>query len=196
MLNRERIIPVEEKTEILEALVKHRNNFDVMVANIQSLREILAEGILNKLCDKINIKIPPIIAIYKSGQESIIKNTNASKYQCKFLKYDENDLNFPITYAQTIKTVHPKVNIDMNRANEVWLNPQNPQDIVDIQGWLGEEGFIDVPVKSVPKAKPKQPPQPPPKEKEEKNESSDMYSELEKKYQELLQCYENLKKED
>ncbi len=194
MLNHERIIPVMEKNQILEALVIHRDNFDVVITNIQSLNEILTEGIFSKLCEMIKIEIPPIVAIYKKGQESILKNTNASQYKCKFLKYDEKDLNFPVAYVQTIKALHPKIHVDMNRANEVWLNPQDPQDIVDIQEWLGEEGFIDVPVKSKAKTKPAS--KTPKKESEEKSDFNEMYLELEKKYKELLQCYEDLKKQE
>ncbi len=145
------------------------------------------------MCEKIKIRIPPIIAVYRSGQETIIKNTNASEYQCKFLRYDESDLNFPMTYAQSVKAVHPKISIDINRANEVWLNPRDPQNVVDIKQWLNEEGFIEVPLKSKPDNTPKSPPKAPVKEKTKEADANDMYAELEQKYKELLQCYDDLK---
>jgi hypothetical protein len=65
LLNRKRILGVSSYNEILEMLVKFRNNIALIVANIRLLTEILLKGTLFRLCHKLYIDILPIIALYK-----------------------------------------------------------------------------------------------------------------------------------
>lgn len=184
MLSRERIIGVATKQQVLEALVRHQKKLNALVANASLLHDLLSEETIVKLCNKISIKVPPIVVLYKTDQEHIINEIDQHKYQCEFVQYDVKDVNFPVAYAKAVKKVHPDIIIDMNKANEVWLKSEETQDLLDIRKWLGEAGFAETPKKAAAQKK----------VKADDVDYKKLYLELKKEYDKLLAELDELKK--
>jgi hypothetical protein len=192
MLNRERIIAVVTKQQILEALVHHRDRLRVLVANAVTLSDILSEDVILKLCIQLSIKVPPIVALYPPEQEAIMKNISNSKYRFEFVKFDKKDVDFPVSYTEAIKAVYPQVNIDIARAQEVWAQSEESDDLVDVRKWLNEFGFGETKQDSMVQPESK-------KSKSEKRgdaapDYKKLYTDLKKKYDRLVADFEELKK--
>jgi len=187
LLNRERIIGVGTKQQILEALVRHRNKFHVIIANIRLLKEVLSEQTILKLCKKLSINMPPIVGFFKEGDKTV-KDFKGTKEKYTIIKYDEKDHTFPGEYIKAIKDVYPELNVDINKANEVWLKGSETKDLLDVQSWLKNEGFIKKPreEKVSEKEKYAEP------EPEGDIDYKKAYLEIKKKYDELLKYVKEL----
>ena len=144
LISRERVIGVDTYTQILEMMCKFRNKFDLMIANIHPLKDILSRQTLFKLCDKLHIEIPPILGIYRQGDEQIVQEFEKNNGQCKLIKYSEEDKGFPETYIQAIKELYPVLIADIDKAKEIWLKKEKTEESIDPSKWLKEEGFIEV----------------------------------------------------
>jgi effector-binding domain-containing protein len=196
MLHKERIIVVQSKQAVLEALVQHRDKLDVIVANVRLIHEILSADVIAKLCDKLSIELPPVVGLYNENEKELAKGISLDKNKFKLVEYNGKDLNFPVRYIKAIKTVHSNLSFDMNKANEVWLKTEDTQDLIDIRQWLEKEGFETAPRKEVALEKKKR--------AEKKIEAKEVdykklytefrgkYLELKEKYDELLEYIEDL----
>ncbi len=188
LLPRERIIGVGNKQQILEALVRHRNKFNLIIADIRLLKEVLSEQTILKLCKKLSITMPPIVGFFKEGDKKL-KNFKETREEYKIIKYDEQDHKFPSEYIKAIKDVYSELNVDINKANEVWLKGSETQDLLDVQSWLKDEGFI----KKARKAKTPRKEKSIEKEPEEEiHDYKKAYFEIKKKYDELLKYVKEL----
>ena len=189
ILNQERIITVDSAQQVLEALVHHKSKLKAIVANARAVRAVTSKDLITRLCEKIRIKIPPIIGFYKKGQEQLVKKIIENRHDQKFIKYDDKDANFPLKYVKAIKAQYPDLRVDMNKASLGWAVTEDKQDIEDVRKWLNKEGFADKP-----SAKPKDK-----KEKkaakpvDDKNvDYKKLYFEVKAKYDELLKYIHEL----
>jgi hypothetical protein len=169
LLSRERIIGVDSITETLEMVCKFKNSFDILVANIHLLYEILSRETLFRLCDKLYIEVPPVLGLYTKDDEEIRDEFEKKYSQYKLLEYDDADDNFPERYIQTVRELFPDVMADVNKATQAWLKREETKDPTETREWLELEGFIE------PRKKP-----------ERKEDYEKMYLELKKRYDEIL----------
>lgn len=190
MLNLERIIAVATKQQVLESLVHHRDRLNVLIANAASLSEILSGETLLKLCAKLAIDIPPIVALYQTEQKAIINNISNGNYRFEFVEFDEKNTSFPEVYIKAIKTVYPSINVDINTAKAVWSRTDAKQDLIDIRNWLSEFGLDEA---SSEKPSHPQGAQGRKKETDSQNYKA-LYLELKEKYDKLVAEFEELKK--
>jgi hypothetical protein len=141
LLSRERILGVGSYDETLEMLAKFRNNIVLIVANIRLLKDILTKGTLFRLCNKLYIEIPPIIALYKRGDEKIKDEFEKNKAVRHLVVYDGEDNSFPERYIDKVREAYPEVIANMKTANENWLRGDEEQP-ADMKKWLKKEGFL------------------------------------------------------
>jgi CheY-like chemotaxis protein len=139
ILNRERIIAVESPKEALEALVEHKGEFNVIIGSTRGVRGMISNKIIDRLCKKINIDVPPIIGIYKKGEESLVKKLIEEKNDQKFLKYDEKDADFSAKYIEAIKAQYPDLLIDEKHIKPDRSVRKQKNEIEDIRSWLIRE---------------------------------------------------------
>lgn len=144
LLSKERIIGIDSMQQMLEMICKFKNNINVIVADIRQLHEIISKKVIFKLCDRFHIDTPPIIGIYKDGDENIKKEFERDNIKYKLLKYNNKDCSFPELYIETIKQVYPQVHADIEKAKEIWLEEKETEDFVDIRKWIEEEGFLEI----------------------------------------------------
>jgi DNA-binding NtrC family response regulator len=144
LLSKERIIGIDSMQQMLEMICKFKNNINVIVADIRQLHEIISKKVIFKLCDRFHINTPPIIGIYKDGDENIKKEFERDNIRYKLLKYNNKDCSFPELYIETIKQVYPQVHADIEKAREIWLEEEETEDFVDIRKWIEEEGFLEI----------------------------------------------------
>lgn len=144
LLPRERILGVGTYNETLEMIAKFKNNITLIIANIRIFKDILVKGTLYRLCQKLYITIPPVIALYKRGDDTIQEEFEANKAVQKLVKYDSEDNSFPERYLDAIREVYPDVISDMKTAHDNWLKGDNIQQPVDVKNWLAQEGFLEV----------------------------------------------------
>jgi hypothetical protein len=143
LLSRERLIGVDSIQQSLQMILKYKNDLDLIVANVNLLSEMLTKHIIERVCQRLSINIPPVIGIYKQGEEES-RDIFASQYKAyKVIKYAEKDLGFPNRYLEVIQKACPELVIDYESAREAWLKLQQPQELVDPRKWLEEEGFIE-----------------------------------------------------
>jgi hypothetical protein len=144
LLNRERILGVDTVTAALERLCQFREDIDLIIARIGMAVEIREKQVIKKICDKLYIKIPPIICYFSSDEGEIA--TKFEKEKTTMFEYDENDTHFPFKYINAIKEKYPALNYDIKRANETWQGklPKKPEGMVDPRVWLEEQGLIEV----------------------------------------------------
>jgi hypothetical protein len=143
LVSRERLIGVDSIQESLQIILKFKNDLDLIVANVNLLSEMLSKHIIERVCQRLSISHPPVIGIYKEGEEDA-KNIFASQYKTyKIIKYADRDLGFPNRYLEVIQKACPELVIDYAKAREAWLKNQQPQELVDPRKWLKEEGFLD-----------------------------------------------------
>ena len=144
LLSKERIIGIDSMQQMLEMICRFKNNVNVMVADIHQLHEIISKKVVFRLCDRFHIDTPPIIGIYKDGDENIKKEFKKDNIGYKLLKYNDKDCDFPELYIETIKKVYPQVHADIEKAREIWLEEKETEDFVDIRKWIEEEGFSEI----------------------------------------------------
>ena len=142
LLGRERIIAIGTVSETLEMICKFRNRFNIIVANICQLNEIVSRGTLFRLCKKLCVDVPPILAFYKDGDEQIKKKFNKHNKHYKIIKYDEENSAFPELYINMVRELYPDVIAEIEKAKETWQRKET-QDLIDPRKWLKEEGFIE-----------------------------------------------------
>jgi hypothetical protein len=143
LLSRERLIGVDSIQQCLQMILKYKNDLDLIVANVNLLSEMLAKHIIERVCQRLSIGLPPVIGIYKKGNEEA-KHAFVSHHRSyKIIEYADKDLGFPNRYLEVIQKACPELVIDYEKAREAWLKIQQPQELVDPRQWLEEEGFLD-----------------------------------------------------
>lgn len=172
LLNRERIIGVGTIAETLEIICKFQKNLDLIIANIHMITEMLGRGTLLKLCEKLHFNMPPMLVLYKKGEEELRTAFHKRFKKHALIEYNEADQNFPDDYIELVRAIYPDVVVDIDKAKEAWVKKEKREDF-DARKWLQEEGLLDA------------------EEAEEKEDYKQMYFELKKKYDELT---ERLKK--
>lgn len=187
LLSRERIVGVGSIPETLEMICKFKNNFDIIIVNIRLLNEIFAKGTLFRLCDKLYIKVPPILGIYNKSDAEVVKQLKKIHEKCEFIEYDKENSRFPEQYIQAIKELFPQLIVDINKAKESWVIKKKHEEQVDPHAWLEQEGFLKtakgISEKTIEKHEEKQ--------KKEKDYKS-MYFDIKKKYDELVKYVKEL----
>jgi len=144
LLPRERILGVATYNETLEMIAKFRNNITLIIINIRLYRDILLKGTLFRLCQKLYIEIPPVIALFKRGDEKIKEEFEVNKIVQKIVKFDSEDNSFPERYIEAVRNIYPDVISDMKIANDNWLKGESDQRPGDVKTWLAQEGFLEV----------------------------------------------------
>jgi hypothetical protein len=143
LVSRERLIGVDSIQQCLQMILKYKNDLDLIVANVNLLSEMLSKHIIERVCQRLSIGLPPVIGIYKHGEEDA-KNTFMRQHRSyKVIEYADKDLGFPNRYLEVIQKACPELVIDYERARETWLKIQQPQELVDPRQWLEEEGFLE-----------------------------------------------------
>ncbi|UCD20308.1 MAG: hypothetical protein JSU64_03980 [candidate division WOR-3 bacterium] len=143
LISRERIVGVDSIQEALQMLLKYKNDLDLIIANVKLLSEMLTKQLIERVCLKLSIAIPPVVAIYKETEEET-KDIFAKTYKnYRVIKYTDKDLGFPNRYLEVIQKACPGLVIDYEKARDAWLKKQHPSDFVDPRTWLAEEGFIE-----------------------------------------------------
>jgi CheY-like chemotaxis protein len=141
LLSRERIIEVNTISQILEMLVKYKNELNVIIADISMLHEMLSSQVIFRLCRKLAIETPPIVGFYKKGNEKFKEEFVKAKGQYRLIEYNESNRSFPDQYIQLIKEVYPELNADIEKAREVWSKQEQDEELVDLHKWIEEEGL-------------------------------------------------------
>jgi hypothetical protein len=144
LLPRERILGVSTYNETLEMIAKFRNNFALIIANIRLFKDILLKGTLMRLCQKLYITIPPVIVLYKRGDDKIKEEFEENKLVQKLVKFDSEDNSFPERYLEAVREVYPDVISDMKIAHNNWLKGESDQKPGNVKQWLAQEGFLEV----------------------------------------------------
>jgi len=88
--------------------------------------------------------VPPILALFRKGDEKIKAQIEEEYKQYKLVKYDSDDTSFPERYITAVKEIYPEVIAEIDKANELWLRGDEPETAIDARDWLVKEGFLDV----------------------------------------------------
>lgn len=144
LLSRERIIAVGTYAETLEMIAKFQRRLNIIIANIRVLNDILNKKTLFRLCQKLYIEVPPILVLFRKGDEKIKKQIEEKYEQYKIVEYDGDDTSFPERYITAVKEIYPEVIAEIDKANELWLRDDEPETTNDPREWLVKEGFLDV----------------------------------------------------
>lgn len=144
LISRERVIGVDSIEECLQLFLKFKTDLDLVIANVNLLAEMLSKQLIERVCEKLSIGIPPIIAVYKKAEEDAKDSFLRTHRGYKVIRYAENDIGFPSRYLEVVKKACPNLVIDYEKAREAWHKRQHPSDFVDPRGWLEEEGFLDM----------------------------------------------------
>ena len=216
LLHRERIISIDSVQQALEMICKYKDTLNVIVTDIHQLLEIISKKIIFRLCEKLHVDTPPMVGVYRNGDEAIKRKLEKKKTGYKLLRYNDKDCSFPERYIKTIKEVYPGVHADVEKAREIWTEEKEDDELADIHKWIKEEGLFMEETKEVyvdelkakhrkktdediedieeigilveqPKKKKKVK-----SEKDEKKDYKKMYFELKQKYDELLQYVREL----
>ena len=144
LISRERIIGVDSIQEALQMFLKFRNDLDLVVANVNLLSEMLSKQLIDRVCKKLSMAVPPLIAVYKPSEEDTKDAFLRTHKGHRVIKFSNNDLGFPTRYLEVIQKACPGLVIDYEKARESWLKKQQqPADLIDPRTWLAEEGFIE-----------------------------------------------------
>jgi hypothetical protein len=143
LLSRERILAIGSYAETLEMIAKFKNRINIIITNIRLFKDILLRGTLFRLCQKLYIEIPPILALYRRGDEKIKEEFEKNKISCSIIKLDCEDTSFPERYIMAIKDLYPEVIAEISKATEIWLKDEEPEILIDHRKWLEEEGFLE-----------------------------------------------------
>jgi len=142
MLDKERIITVTSIPSTLEMIVKFKNNFNLIIANIRILNNMLATGTLTRLCEKLYIQIPPVLVLFRKGDDKIKMQIEQEYPNYVLLDYEKDDNSFPEKYIGAVEELHPDANVSLSDANDVWLRGEEHEVFLDPQKWLVEQGFL------------------------------------------------------
>ena len=142
LLSRERIIAVGTYVETLEMIAKFQRRFNIIIANIRILDDILKKKTLFRLCQKLAIDVPPILVLFRKGDEKIKRQIEEKHEKYILVEYDGDDTSFPERYITSVKELYPEVIVELDKANERWLRGDEPE-AVDAREWLVKEGFLD-----------------------------------------------------
>jgi hypothetical protein len=143
LLSRERIIAVGTYAETLEMIAKFQKRLNIMIANIRVLDDILSKQTLFRLCEKLHTDVPPILAIYRKGDDKVKEKFDEKYSDYTLLQYDGDDNSWPEQYIAAVKRLYPEVIAELKKATESWLKGE-PEIQVDAREWLVKEGFLDV----------------------------------------------------
>jgi len=143
LLSRERIIAVGTYPETLEMIAKFQKRLNLIISNIRVLDDILHRQTLFRLCEKLYIDIPPMLAIHRKGDDKIKRKFEEEYKECELIKYDGDDNSFPERYITAVKDLYPEVIAEIDKANESWLRGEELEAAVDPREWLVKEGFLD-----------------------------------------------------
>lgn len=124
-------------------ICKFKDNFDIIIANIRLLNDILSKGTLFRLCEKLYIKIPPILTFYRKGDGKIKEKLEKEYTQYKLIEYDKENTSFPERYILAVQALYSEVSVDIKKANEVWLRSDEPEVSFNPRQWLVQEGFMN-----------------------------------------------------
>jgi hypothetical protein len=138
IMPREKIITVPSVTEIFEMICKYKREIDLIIANLHVLAESSPRQVVERLCQKLAIEVPPILCYYKQLDKKIRHDNIKENKQIQFIKYNEKDENFPEKLIQIIKQIYPGLNADANEAKASWFGKPK-SNITSIQKWLKEE---------------------------------------------------------
>jgi hypothetical protein len=144
LLIRERIIAVGTYAETLEMIAKFQRRFNIIIANIRVLNDILNKKTLFRLCQKLYVDVPPILALFRKGDEKIKEQIEDKYKQYRLVEYDGDDTSFPERYITAVKEIYPEVIAEIDKANELWLRGDESATTIDPREWLVREGFLDV----------------------------------------------------
>jgi hypothetical protein len=201
LLSKERIIGVTTISDVLETLCKFRNHVDLIIINIALLNEILSNHILQRLCQRLGTREPPTVGYFTNGQKALKEDLKRDHANLILIEYSEHRESFPEHYLSTLKQIYPGINVDVERAKASWAEQEQDQEFVDIQEWLGEEGFLEGIEKEEPRAEIKstatplssagdlpaqEPTKPEAQPAKEEVDYKKLYLELKKKHDELL----------
>ncbi len=185
LLDRERIICIESGQQILEMVVKYKNDINAIIANNNQFHEIMAHHVILKLCQKLQLKPPPVVCYYEKNDSELHEEYLKDLGLYKLIECDGADPGFPEKFITTLKEVYPGLNADVKKASVMWFT--KPEELVDLGRWLREEGFFRGPETAPPagtgaagtvqKSGP---------------DYEKMYRELKKKYDELKKEHDDL----
>ena len=192
LLSRERIIGIDTVQQLLEMICKFKSRLDVVVVDIHQLHEIISKKVVFRLCEKLHIDAPPIVGIYKDGDQKTKEVFGKNNIGYRILKYDDKDSNFPEQYIETIKEVYPGVHADLEKAREIWLEKKEDDGLVDIRKWIEEEGFLEIVDKMKIGESEKKVNIDQSKTKTSRKNYKKLYFELKEKYDELLKYVKEL----
>ena len=140
-MSRERILAIGSYADTLEMIAKFKNRINIIIANIRLFQDILLRGTLFRLCQKLYIEIPPVLVIYRRGDEKIKEEFEKNKVPCSFVKFDGEDTSFPERYIDKIRELYPDVIANMKQAYDSWLQGDTPA-ADNAHDWLVKEGFL------------------------------------------------------
>ena len=103
LLSRERIFAVGTYAETIEMIAKFQRRLNIMIANIRVLDDILKKETLFRLCQKLAIGVPPILALFRKGDEKIEEQIEEKNEQSRLVEYEGEDTGFPERYISAVK---------------------------------------------------------------------------------------------
>jgi hypothetical protein len=177
MLNKERFMAVSSITDALEKICLHKNEIDLIVTNVQILRNETKHQTIAHLCEKLCANKPPMLCIHRKGEECREETSKAGK-DLTLIEYDEKDPGFPVKYLLAITERYPEANVDIRQATAAWHTEKETDDLADLHKWLQEEGLSITDNKRKGNASKKQ--------QTEECDYRKMYAELKEKYDKLL----------
>ncbi len=209
LLSRERILAIGSYPETLEMIAKFKNRINIIIASIRMFKDILLRGTLFRLCQKLYIEIPPILVLYRKGDEKIKEEFEKNKVHCSIIKFDGEDTSFPERYIMAIRELYPEVIADINKATEMWLKGEESETPKDHRKWLEEEGFLEaienlkigkltrdveqiIPLMKKMLSEEKKGPKEKKQKKKQEADYKRMYLELKRKHDELLKYVKEL----
>ena len=165
LLDRERIDVVESERQVLEMVVKYKDDINAIIANHRQFSVILAHQLITQVCLKLDMKLIPAVGYHIKGDpEPLAEHRSMPGY--RLIDCDESDPGFPEKFIKTLREAYPDVNVEIEKAKMLWA--AKPEDLMDVGKWLEEAGFgqmdkiAQTAAPVVPKTKPK-PPEPPKK---------------------------------
>jgi hypothetical protein len=145
LLKRERILGVNSITEALERIVKFRSDIKLIICRSHYLVDIETRRLVQKVCERLNIIIPPICGYYTKDEESIKGKLEQADTRSALITYDEQDEEFPQKFINLVLKLYPDVYYDIKEAQEIW-NRRTEKEIgapLDARAWLMEQGFVE-----------------------------------------------------
>lgn len=154
LLIQERIYPIDPSKEgddvpriVLEKVLKHKKDISLIIAPLPSVYSIFTgSNFVTKTAYKLNLDLPCFLAFYtdKEEQHSQFKKVKkeCENHKCSFVKYDENDREFPEKYIKEIKGIYNSLGItlraDIDKATRIWtgqeivLTDQSAKEIAEL----------------------------------------------------------------